>query len=251
MKWTNDEIDFMSAALEQGWTHKDIANELDINTCAVKTKASVLKLSSRNKQRKSMEEYAAQLPEDIKVLEYYINNKTKIMHKHICGFEWKAYPNNILRGHSCPKCYDNSKITEDYIEQLPEDIILLGKYINSYTKILHKHSCGFEWETTPNTILMGHSCPECNKGFNIKLPAATYLIYFSEYDLYKFGISNNYKKRLHTFGSKPEIIFVREFELGSEALTLEKQWSNNVDYLKINTGQLKSGNTETFKYKAP
>ena len=101
----------------------------------------------------------------------------------------------------------------------------------------------------PCTILSGHGCPMCNSSFNSSLPGYTYLVYFPEYDLYKFGISNNYLTRFKHFGSKPKIVFIRKFKLGLKARELERQWSKNVDHLKINTGVLTSGNTETFRYK--
>ena len=128
---------------------------------------------------------------------------------------------------------------------------MLEPYINNKTKVLHKHICGYIWNTTPHNILSGYSCPNCAiSGFKDNLPGATYCIYFQEYDLYKFGISNNYQQRFKQFGSKPETIFIREFDIGLEARELETEWSKNVDHLKINTGLLKSGNTETFKIKA-
>jgi len=41
----------------------------------------------------------------------YINNSTKILHKHkTCGYEWLVRPKNILRGEGCPACaHSNSK----------------------------------------------------------------------------------------------------------------------------------------------
>lgn len=250
MKWEDDEIVFMTAALEQGWTHKEIGNELNRSEQATRTKASKLNLLSSNNQKKTTDEYKKQLPDDIILLEPYITTHIKILHKHLsCGYIWGAQPSHILNGKSCPKCAGNiKKSTEDYKKQLPDDIILLGKYINAHTKIKHKHSCGFEWKSKPNNILRGRGCPRCNNSFNNYMPGATYLIYFPEHDLYKFGISNNYLTRFKSFGSKPEVVFIREFDLGSEARELEQQWSKNVDHLKINTGVLTSGNTETFVY---
>jgi ribosomal protein S18 len=252
MKWTEDEIVFMSVALEEGWTHKEIGNELDRTSKSVKNKSGILKLCSLNNKQKSTDVYKKELPKDIIVLEPYINRKTKILHKHLtCEYEWLIVPYSILNGNSCPKCAGNKKkTTYEYINQLPDDIIVLEPYINTHTKIKHKHlTCSFEWEVEPNSILQGRSCPKCSRcAFNNDMPAVTYCIYFPEHNIYKFGISNNYLRRFKDFGSKPEIIFIREFALGSEARELEQQWSKNVDHLKINTGLLKSGNTETFEY---
>jgi hypothetical protein len=84
-------------------------------------------------------------------------------------------------------------------------------------------------------------------GFNPGLVGYTYLIYFPDIEVYKYGITNNLKQRMNAFGHKPEIILIREFDLGSMAAELEKQWSNNLEHLKVNTSLLRSGNTETFK----
>jgi len=253
MKWQQDEIDFMSVALKEGWTHKDIANELDRTKDSIGTKAFALKLLSLNNKKKRTAEYKKELPDDITLLDNYINAETSIMHQHICSYTWKAAPNSILSGHSCPKCAitRSTKTIKEYISQIPKDIIVLETYINAKTKILHKHICGHEWYVTPTHILRGKGCPKCaDYGFQPHIPAVTYLIYFPEYSLYKFGISNNYIKRLRQFGSKPEIIFIREFNTGQDAIKLENQWSESLDYLKVNTGLLISGNTETFKLKA-
>ena len=47
--------------------------------------------------------------------------------------------------------------------------------------------------------------------------------------------------------SKYELILERYFNLGSEAVKLEKLWLSNIHYLKVNTGLLRTGNTETFR----
>ncbi len=39
------------------------------------------------------------------VLEDYVNNHTKILHKHkTCGYRWLVVPTSILNGNGCPKC---------------------------------------------------------------------------------------------------------------------------------------------------
>jgi len=165
MKWELDEIDFMSVALEKGWTHKEIGNELKRTSISVSHQANRFKLYSTN------------------------YNKTHAK----------------------------------YITQVPTDILVLELYLGANIKILHKHSCGFEWKVPPRTILSGHGCPMCNSSFNSSISGTTYLIYFSDYDIYKFGISNKPSIRFKHFGSIPEIILLREFTLGSEARELEKK----------------------------
>lgn len=137
--------------------------------------------------------------------------------------------------------------TEQYKAALPNDIELLEEYVNDKTKILHRHSCGHEWLARPSDIKQGKSCPVCaNNGFDQIKTGFTYLIYFKKLDLYKIGKTGNMVKRFKHFGHKPELIFYREFKLGSDAGLLERQWLENIKHLKVNTGKLKSGNGETF-----
>lgn len=67
-------------------------------------------------KRKTTDSYKSELlGTDYQLLEEYKgSNKTPLLHKHICGFEWKCSPDNILRGTGgCPKCgkagFDPSK----------------------------------------------------------------------------------------------------------------------------------------------
>lgn len=58
------------------------------------------------------------------------------------------------------------KTFEEFVIELQEknpNIQLLSDYyINSRTKLLFKCKvCGHEWETIPNTLLLGHGCPSC------------------------------------------------------------------------------------------
>lgn len=58
------------------------------------------------------------------------------------------------------------KTHEEYIKEVAKinsNIEVLGVYINSYTKILHKCKIhGYEWYVTPNRILCGVNCPVCS-----------------------------------------------------------------------------------------
>jgi len=251
LRWEEDEIELLNTFIMYKWLYKDIAIELDRSEYSISKQASRLNIKSKNSNNKviTTEQYKTRLPKDIEVLEPYIDSRSKIMHKHSCGYIWDTTPCHIFSGHGCPKCAGNiKKTTKQYKDELPPDITVLDSYINSYTKILHKHSCGNIWSSTPHNILRGHSCPECyNTGFNDELPAVTYCVYFEDIDLYKVGISNNYINRLKRFGIKPEIIFTRKFSKGIEARILEKQWKENLKEYLVNTGLLKSGNTETFR----
>ena len=109
---------------------------------------------------------------DIEVVGKYINMKTKIVHRCLNhDFLWETSPENILKGCGCPKCRgekisNNLSLShEDYVEELKiinPNIIVLDKYKNNHTQILHKciiHD--FEWKTSPASVLQGCGCPIC------------------------------------------------------------------------------------------
>lgn len=111
--------------------------------------------------------------EEYAVLGDYVNNRTKILLRHNkCGNEFLITPHSFLRGSRCLKCSikENSdkqrKTQEEFVNEINNlynnEYTILGKYINSGTKILVRHKkCGYEWETYPNHLLRGHRCPNC------------------------------------------------------------------------------------------
>lgn len=122
-------------------------------------------------KKKTHNEYikeVAKINQNLEVLETYVNSSTKILHK--CrndGYEWMVSPNAVLSGHGCPVCSGTKKKThEEYVSELAEinpNLEVLGIYINSYTKILHKCKIhNYEWYVTPNRVLSGVNCPVCS-----------------------------------------------------------------------------------------
>lgn len=124
------------------------------------------------------EEYVAKLNtvnSDIVVIEQYVNANTPILHRCLIdGCEWRATPGSIIYGCGCPECAAKSagdkqrKTHEQYVKEvecLNKDIIVVGKYIDSLTPILHKCKIdGFEWLASPTNILNRKSgCPQCNR----------------------------------------------------------------------------------------
>ena len=123
-------------------------------------------------RKKTHEEYVAEVAiknPNIEVLEQYVNAITPIL--HVCkidNYEWKAIPNNILRGSGCPKCANNlQKTTNEYITELAmisPNIIVIGEYVNARTPI--KHYCknhNVSWNASPTEMLNGCGCVECGK----------------------------------------------------------------------------------------
>lgn len=49
------------------------------------------------------------------------------------------------------------------VKTINPSIEVVGEYINSQTKILHRCKlCDYEWNIVPNNILNGQGCPQCN-----------------------------------------------------------------------------------------
>ncbi len=126
---------------------------------------------------KTHEQYVSEIAEknpNIKVVDTYINNEKKIKHKClICRYEWITRPDVILRGGGCPQCANIkkqlslTKTNDEYVfelKQINPNIELIDIYNGSNTKIKHHCLvCGHIWFVTPNSILHGTGCPECDR----------------------------------------------------------------------------------------
>lgn len=127
------------------------------------------------KPQKTHEEYVSKITKinpNIEVIELYQGNAIKILHKcKLDGCEWYAVPNNILHGKGCPVCgiisqqQKRRKPHEEYVREvngINPDVEVIGQYVNNFTKILHRCKIdGYEWITTPHSILSGNRCPRC------------------------------------------------------------------------------------------
>lgn len=109
---------------------------------------------------------------NVELLSEYVDSLTKIQCRcKTCGYIWETTPDSLMRGSGCKKCATKAmvslrtKTASLYKEQLAEkapDIEVLGEYINSNTKILHRcKKCGYEWYTWPYNVLQGHGCQKC------------------------------------------------------------------------------------------
>lgn len=107
----------------------------------------------------------------IKVIDTYIDAKTKIRHQClICDHIWLSSPNNILSGHGCPNCKKNKlsaqkRLSHDrYLEMLKDrniSVVPLEKCEGYHKKILHRYSCGHENMVSPASILNCSGCMKC------------------------------------------------------------------------------------------
>lgn len=125
--------------------------------------------------RKTGDQYTREIDKinpNIILIGDYINNTTPVLHKCIThNIEWMAYPNNILRGHGCPKCRRDkvsaaqSKDHQSYVEELKlknPNVVAAEQYINARTRILHRCTIhNVDWKTSPDSVLIGCGCPKC------------------------------------------------------------------------------------------
>lgn len=135
-------------------------------------------MDTRRKTKKTNEEYVKEVYElvgdEYSVIDEYVDARTKIAMLHnVCGRMWDVSPNNFLRGRRCSHCFGKKlKSHEKYLQEVyalvGDEYTVLGKYVNSKTKILMKHNtCMKKWEIEPSVFIYGHRCPYCSG--NMKL----------------------------------------------------------------------------------
>lgn len=126
-------------------------------------------------RRKTHEEFIEEMKlvnSNVIILGKYQDAKSKILCKcKTCSHEWTPTPSSLLTGRTCPICAKSSinkdkiKAQETFVNEMKnvnENIEILGKYINSTTKILCKCKIdNHEWDATPNNLLQGKGCPVC------------------------------------------------------------------------------------------
>lgn len=105
----------------------------------------------------------------VEVLSEYKGAYEKVYFRcKICGHEWEAQANSMLKGLSgCRKCAGSlSYSNEEFLQKLKEvneNIIPLEEYTKNNIKIeLECKICGHKWKTTPNKLLSQKTgCPKC------------------------------------------------------------------------------------------
>lgn len=94
----------------------------------------------------------------------YKNNKTRLEFKCAFGHVWKAIPNNIKRGTTCPYCSRRKDILQTFINIATEHNgkCLSTNYINGKNKLRFQCSDGHTWEAYPSAMKSANNwCPLC------------------------------------------------------------------------------------------
>ena len=126
-------------------------------------------MGKRKTHKEFVEEVYGLVGNEYSVLTKYKNSQTKLFIKHNeCGYVWEITPNNFLRGRRCPKCAGLMRKTtkqfkQEVYEQVGDEYVVLGNYVNKETKIKIKHNkCGHVWEVKPGNFLNNKTrCPKC------------------------------------------------------------------------------------------
>lgn len=137
--------------------------------------------------------------------EKYVDTSTDIRCTHTCGAVIKTSYRKVLANKtqgngSCRPCgskkyADSTRFSIEVIDGIYLKQNLRLKH-RTYTGMRYKHAtvclkCGWEWDTLPSRIALGHGCPVCSKGsFKPHTPAYFYLITHNELGAHKVGIAN-------------------------------------------------------------
>ena len=165
-------------------------------------------------RKKTHAQYVAQveaLGKGFEVVGEYVNSKTKIAHRCAEGHEWYATPRKILAGKGCQYCREEKMLKArakkaklkknrkqyvrnhaDYVAWINahrKGIRVVGKYVNTRTRIIHVCAKGHKWEVAPNNIKKGNECPHCVEHHT---DANVFYIWENADDpgVYKVGISS-------------------------------------------------------------
>ena len=127
-------------------------------------------------KRKTHEEFILEvqnLNPNYTIIGKYTNCKTNIKCKcNICGNEWNAMPNNLLKGSGCIVCSNKKsgdkrrKTNNQFLLELnrvTDSIIPLERYKGALEKILVQCTeCGNKWYVEPHSLLQGKGCNICS-----------------------------------------------------------------------------------------
>ena len=122
----------------------------------------------KEEKNKNYYQKVSLLHPNIDLISDYCGNTKRIKCRcNICGYEWSAVANTLLRKTGCPQCEGKFRKTNNYftneLKEKAPNLIAVDEYISAQTPIRFKCLiCGTIWSAKPNTILSGSGCPKCN-----------------------------------------------------------------------------------------
>ena len=181
----------------------------------------------------------------------YITNKKPVLFRCPNNHTWMTRPDDVLRGHGCPKCSRNFPLTKEDVNERIKDrgIELIGELVTTDIHSVFLCANGHTWIPTPNSVLKGSGCPVCCGGGGFKPDKAGhgYLLDFGYF--IKFGISNAVKRRLvqhKYYNGKFTVIKTKYFDNGQDALDWENDIKKKYGGWYVSKDILPQGFTETL-----
>jgi len=167
--------DWLQRKTEKGLLQEEIGNICGVsgNTISVwQDKYNITPNFSAKTHKEFKKELKSVLGEDYgdyEIVGKYQTRTEKILMKHnICGYEYKARPEVLLKGYGkCPVCFNagslDTKLFQRKVANLSDDeYTVLGECNNAHSKVSIRHNkCGHEWKITPSNFMTGHRCPKC------------------------------------------------------------------------------------------
>lgn len=180
--------------------------------------------------------------------------------------EQKQRVRSILAGVGCFKCgvdsaaIARSKGIDDYLPTLLEKYgnfydYSESQFTNSKERFIVNCHIHGQFKTTISNHLKGKGCPKCGSyltGYRAFRSGSFYILKITE-DVIKFGISNDFEKRLKKIQSKCcfeiEPLYIFNFKDGSIPREIESEIINsNIRRGVVSPSDMNSGYTETCYY---
>ena len=188
--------------------------------------------------------------------EYTVLNDIHLVQCINCDSIYEMILSRVIDGrNTCKKCPKriNSISIESMQNRLDKlfgnkEFILQKDYKGSTIECNIKHKCGNTLYCKPIDLeRFNNSCSHCVK--EKQVPARIYLLKFiiNELPLYKLGVtSRTIKTRYKDERLNYDIVWEISVETLAKAIELEKKLIAKYESKLLNTGELYSGNTETF-----
>ncbi|MCA1021469.1 HNH endonuclease [Halobacillus litoralis] len=122
-------------------------------------------------RRKTHDEFIQEvntcLGNDYEVVGRYVNARTKVPVKHICGYIWHVFPNRV-KVNSCPKCSNVMRRTKEEFQELINsrfdgNYVLTSDFKGMESKVTILHlNCGNEMFMKATSFVNGDGCQRCN-----------------------------------------------------------------------------------------
>jgi hypothetical protein len=102
----------------------------------------------------------------------YVNSAVNIKVQCENGHTWEPTPSNLKKGHWCPSCANQERLTLDDIMNIAKSrkgVCLSKEYINANSLLMWQCEKGHEWEAPAGRIKAGSWCLKCSGSAKLTL----------------------------------------------------------------------------------